>query len=64
MPEVLALIEERMQVNDETTATQFVKMVNSAATRCPRVHLFKRGGFSAGLFNVSNLIAMIARDVL
>ena len=28
-PEVLAMIEERMRTNDETTATQFVKMVNT-----------------------------------
>ena len=30
MPKVLALIEERMQADDETTATQLVKMVNAA----------------------------------
>ena len=29
-PEVLALIKERMQADDETTATQLVKMVNAA----------------------------------
>ena len=29
-PEVLALIEEQMQADDETTATHFMKMVNAA----------------------------------
>ena len=51
-PEVLAMIKERMQTDDKTTATQLVKM--NAAGTCPRVRLFEHGGFLAGPFTAAD----------